>query len=107
MLHVAALMWPATAYASGPISGVRQVADCPISSLRLQETGAIAAVGCADGATTLLRLCDGLVDAQPAEKQTLAAVSPIHPLLMVLCSAWPIKHPMQSHSQAPVICHTC
>ena len=51
-----------------------QVADCPISSLRLQEAGALAAVGCADGATTLLRLCDGLVDAQPAEKQTLAAV---------------------------------
>ena len=50
------------------------MADCPISSLRLQEAGALAAVGCADGATTLLRLCDGLVDAQPAEKQTLAAV---------------------------------
>ena len=51
-----------------------QVADCALTSLRLQESGALAAVGSADGATTLLRLCDGLVDMQPAEKQSLAAV---------------------------------
>ena len=53
-----------------------QVSDCALTSLRLQESGALAAVGAADGSVTLLRLCDGLVDMQPAEKQSLAAVRP-------------------------------
>ena len=62
-----------------------QVSDCALTSLRLQEAGALAAVGAADGSVTLLRLCDGLVDMQPAEKQSLAAVRSLVQQRVVHC----------------------
>lgn len=53
-----------------------QVTDAPLTSLRVQESGRIAAVGSADGSVTLLQLSNGLVDLQPAERQSMVAVSP-------------------------------
>ena len=52
-----------------------QVTDAPLTSLRLQEAGKVAAVGSADGSVTLLQLSAGLVDLQPAERQSMVAVS--------------------------------
>lgn len=50
------------------------VTDQPLTAFRIQDAGRIAAVGAADGSTTLLALCDGLVDMQPNEKQAMTAV---------------------------------
>jgi len=52
-----------------------QVTDQPLTSLRVMDTGRIAAVGSADGTTTIVQFSDGLVDIQPNEKQALTSVS--------------------------------
>ena len=54
-----------------------QVTDQPLTSLRVMESGRIAAVGSADGSTTIVQFSDGLVDIQPNEKQALTSVSPL------------------------------
>ena len=51
-----------------------QVTDQPLTSLRVMESGRIAAVGSADGSTTIVQFSDGLVDIQPNEKQALPSV---------------------------------
>ena len=52
-----------------------QVTDQPLTSLRVMDSGRIAAVGSADGTTTIVQFSDGLVDIQPNEKQALTSVS--------------------------------
>ena len=52
-----------------------QVSDQPLTSLRVMDTGRIAAVGSADGSTTIVQFSDGLIDMQPNEKQALTSVS--------------------------------
>lgn len=52
-----------------------QVSDQPLTSLRMMDTGRIAAVGSADGSTTIVQFSDGLIDMQPNEKQSLTSVS--------------------------------
>ena len=42
-----------------------QVSDQPLTSLRMMDTGRIAAVGSADGSTTIVQFSDGLIDMQP------------------------------------------
>ena len=65
-----------------------QVTDQPLTSLRVMDTGRIAAVGSADGSTTIVQFSDGLIDMQPNEKQALTSVSPschLHALLHSSC----------------------
>ncbi|GBG59136.1 hypothetical protein CBR_g32153 [Chara braunii] len=45
--------------------------DIGLTSLNIQESGKLLAVGAADGSTTLLDFCDGLVVMQPNEKQSM------------------------------------
>ena len=52
-----------------------QVTKAPLTALRLQENGRIAAVGAADGSTSVLRLSDSLADMQPNEKYAMTSVS--------------------------------
>lgn len=52
-----------------------QVTDQPLTSLEMMENGRIAAVGSADGSTTIVQFSDGLVDMQLNEKQALTSVS--------------------------------
>ena len=52
-----------------------QVTDQPLTSLEMMDNGSIAAVGSADGSTTIVQFSDGLVDMQPNEKQALTSVS--------------------------------
>ena len=54
-----------------------QVTDAPLTSLRLQDAGKVAAVGSGDGSVTLLQLSNGLVDLQPAERHSMVAVRPL------------------------------
>ena len=50
------------------------------------ESGRIAAVGSADGSTTIVQFSDGLVDIQPNEKQALTSVSPLlQPIFFLAC----------------------
>lgn len=49
--------------------------DQPLTSLEMMENGRIAAVGSADGSTTIVQFSDGLVDMQLNEKQALTSVS--------------------------------
>ena len=49
----------------------------PLTSLEIMENGRIAAVGSADGNTTIVQFSDGLVDIQLNEKQSLTSVSEI------------------------------
>ncbi len=49
--------------------------DQPLTSLRVMDSGRIAAVGSADGTTTIVQFSDGLVDIQPNVKQALTSVS--------------------------------
>ncbi len=51
------------------------MSDQPLTSLRVMDSGRIAAVGSADGTTTIVQFSDGLVDLQPNEKQALTSVS--------------------------------
>ncbi|KAL3145226.1 Dynein, 70 kDa intermediate chain, flagellar outer arm [Trebouxia sp. C0010 RCD-2024] len=51
-----------------------QVTDQPLTSLEMMDNGRIAAVGSADGSTTIVQFSDGLVDMQPNEKQALTSV---------------------------------
>ena len=53
-----------------------QVAGCGLTALRMHEGGALVAVGCADGTTSVLQLSAGLVDPQPSEKAATLAVRP-------------------------------
>jgi dynein intermediate chain 2 len=46
-----------------------QVTDKALTSINVQDTGRLVTVGAADGSTTLLELCEGLVVPQPNEKQ--------------------------------------
>ena len=52
-----------------------QVTDQPLTSLEIMENGRIAAVGSADGNTTIVQFSDGLIDMQLNEKQSLTSVS--------------------------------
>lgn len=49
--------------------------DQPLTSMRMMDNGRVAAVGSADGSTTIVQFSDGLVDMQPNEKQALTSVS--------------------------------
>ena len=51
-----------------------QVSKAPLTALRLQENGRIAAVGAADGSTSVLRLSDSLAEMQPNEKYAVTSV---------------------------------
>ena len=62
-----------------------QVTDQPLTSLRVMDSGRIAAVGSADGTTTIVQFSDGLVDIQPNEKQALTSVSCF--TLLTACSS--------------------
>lgn len=42
--------------------------------MRLQDNGRIAAVGAADGSTSVLRLSDSLAEMQPNEKYAVTSV---------------------------------
>ena len=65
------------AIASGLIHCLQvQVTDQPLTSMRMMDNGRVAAVGSADGSTTIVQFSDGLVDMQPNEKQALTSVSP-------------------------------
>lgn len=52
-----------------------QVTNQPLTSLEIMENGRIAAVGSADGNTTIVQFSDGLIDMQLNEKQSLTSVS--------------------------------
>eukprot|EP00002_Diphylleia_rotans_P004749 TRINITY_DN1364_c0_g1_i4.p1 TRINITY_DN1364_c0_g1~~TRINITY_DN1364_c0_g1_i4.p1 ORF type:complete len:469 (+),score=108.14 TRINITY_DN1364_c0_g1_i4:467-1873(+) len=49
-----------------------KVSDGALQTLRLHDQGRFAAVGAADGSTTLLQLCDGLHMIQANEKQSIS-----------------------------------
>lgn len=57
--------------------------DQPLTSLEVMDNGRIAAVGSADGNTTIVQFSDGLIDMQLNEKQALTSVS--HDCLHGLC----------------------
>lgn len=53
---------------------VLKVTDGALTSFRMQEGGAVAAVGSAAGSTTILHFSRALTDMQPNEKQAISAV---------------------------------
>ena len=59
-----------------PMMACVQVSKSTLTSLRLQENGRIAAVGAADGTTSVLRLSTALMELQTNEKHTFSAVRP-------------------------------
>ena len=50
------------------------MSKAPLTALRLQENGRIAAVGAADGSTSVLRLSNSLAEMQPNEKYAVSSV---------------------------------
>ncbi len=58
----------------------------------MMDTGRIAAVGSADGSTTIVQFSDGLIDIQPNEKQSLTSVSTQVTLSLVSMHAHLLVH---------------
>jgi len=58
-------------YRMNEVSLSHKVADCALTSLSVQSQGGLAAVGDADGAITLLQLCDGLIHPGSNEKNVI------------------------------------
>lgn len=78
-----------------------QVTDQPLTSLEMMDNGRIAAVGSADGSTTIVQFSDGLVDMQPNEKQALTSVSQLH---CTMCM-WKSRNPVSScANHFPPVC---
>mmetsp|Transcript_39003 Transcript_39003/g.82935 ORF Transcript_39003/g.82935 Transcript_39003/m.82935 type:complete len:582 (+) Transcript_39003:117-1862(+) len=61
-------------YRMNEVTLSQKISDASLSSLSIQAGGSLAAVGDADGAITLMRLCDGLVQMAPNEKNLLGAL---------------------------------
>mmetsp|Transcript_22273 Transcript_22273/g.48962 ORF Transcript_22273/g.48962 Transcript_22273/m.48962 type:complete len:569 (-) Transcript_22273:238-1944(-) len=51
-----------------------QVTDQSLTSVKVQESGKMVAVGAQDGSVTLLDICDGLAQMQTGEKHAISAI---------------------------------
>jgi dynein intermediate chain 2 len=61
-------------YRMNEVSLSQKASDSALTSLSVQNSGSLAAVGDADGVITLLQLCDGLVQPGPNEKVVIGAM---------------------------------
>merc|ERR1719220_2063670 len=53
------------------VSLSQKVSDCSLTSLSMQASGSLLAVGDSEGVITLMQLCDGLVQPGPNEKNLI------------------------------------
>lgn len=61
-------------YRMNEVSLSQKVSDAALTSLNVQSSGSIAAVGDSEGVVTMLKLCDALVYQTPAEKNVVGQI---------------------------------